>query len=104
MILTPSKWSRDGFIASGADPKRVLIVPHGADPEIYHPLEDEARQELRDQMGCRGFIFLSVGAMTKNKGLSLLLKAFAAVIAKASACPVGDERTGCALLIKRLPS
>jgi glycosyltransferase involved in cell wall biosynthesis len=82
VILTPSKWSRDGFIASGADPKRILIVPHGTDPVIYHPLEDEARRELRNQIGCRGFIFLSVGAMTKNKGLSLLLKAFAAISQK----------------------
>jgi glycosyltransferase involved in cell wall biosynthesis len=81
-ILTPSQWSRDGFVESGGDPKRIAVVPHGVDPSIYHPLTGSERDALRDQIGCRGFTFLTVGAMTWNKGLPLLLKAFAEVAQK----------------------
>jgi glycosyltransferase involved in cell wall biosynthesis len=79
LILTCSKWSRDGFVQSGADPNRVVVIPHGVDPLIYHPLAEAERTALRGQLGWTGFVFLTVGALTPNKGLALLLKAFAAV-------------------------
>lgn len=82
IILTPSHWSRDGFIASGGDPKRIVVIPLGVDPDIYHPLGETERKNLRFQLGCDGFTFLSLGSMTSNKGLVLLLKAFAEVSRK----------------------
>ncbi|MBN4003805.1 glycosyltransferase [Nostoc sp. LPT] len=82
VIVTPSNWSRLGFIHSGADPSRVVVVPHGVDPNIYKPLSDEERSELRSALGWEGFIFLNIGAMTANKGIGFLLKAFASVIDK----------------------
>jgi glycosyltransferase involved in cell wall biosynthesis len=80
VIITPSKWSRSGFINSGADPSRVVIVPHGFDPNIYKPLSDFERNKLRSELGWEGFIFLNVGAMTPNKGLSFLLNSFALIM------------------------
>jgi glycosyltransferase involved in cell wall biosynthesis len=82
VVLTPSRWSRDGFIPSGGDPERIVVIPLGVDPAIYHPLRAPERESLRVRMKGSGFIFLSVVAMTKTKGLLLLLKAFAAVSEK----------------------
>jgi glycosyltransferase involved in cell wall biosynthesis len=82
VIVTPSNWSRAGFIASGGDPKRIVVIPHGVDPMIYHPLGEPEREALRSKIGCTGFTFLTIGAMTGNKGLQLLLKAFAEVSQK----------------------
>lgn len=78
-LITPSNWSRQGFVRSGALPHRVLVVPHGVDPLLYRPLGDDERLALRERLGWKGFVFLTLGAMTQNKGMSLLLKAFASV-------------------------
>lgn len=80
LVVTPSRWSRDGFIASGAPPERVVVVPHGADPHLYRPVSEERRAVLRQKLGLNGFTFLTIGSMTANKGIGLLLKAFAALL------------------------
>jgi glycosyltransferase involved in cell wall biosynthesis len=80
VIITPSNWSRQGFLASGADPKRVVVVPHGIDPQIFRPLaEDQRRESRRLQNIDEEFVFLHVGAMTGLKNIPLLLRAFAEV-------------------------
>jgi len=78
-ILTPSNWSRRGFIRSGANPDQVVVVPHGVDTSFLHPIDEATRATQRASSNWNGFVFLSVGAMTLNKGLQHLLKAFAAV-------------------------
>lgn len=81
LVVTPSRWSRDGFIASGAPPERVVVVPHGVDSGLYRPAPDEERRAvLRRKLGLSGFTFLTIGSMTTNKGIGLLLKAFAALL------------------------
>ena len=82
LFVTPSNWSRQGFIHSGAEPDRVFVVPHGVDTSIFHPLEPSERAALRRQRGWNGFVFLTLGAMTGNKCIDVLLKAFAAVAQK----------------------
>lgn len=79
-IITPSQWSRNGFIHSGAPPERVTVVPHGVDPTVLRPLEAAEREARRASSGLTGFTFLTIGSLTGNKGLPLLLKAFAEVI------------------------
>ena len=86
VIVTPSNWSRAGFINSGVDPQRVSVVPHGIDPSLHRPLPEDERAALRAQLGWNGFVFLSVGAMTFNKGLVQLFKAFASVVARHPDC------------------
>ncbi len=83
-IVTPSHWSKAGFIATGFDPARVHVVPHGIDPASFRPIERKARKTLRNLMRVRNddFVLLSVGAMTENKGIDLLLTAFARLRAK----------------------
>jgi glycosyltransferase involved in cell wall biosynthesis len=79
-IITPSNWSRAGFVRGGADPDRVVVVPLGVDTHIFKPLNYLERQKLRAELGWDGFIFLHLGAMTSNKGIHFLLKAFAAIV------------------------
>lgn len=82
-LITPSNWSQKGLLHSGADPKRIKVVPHGIDPNIYKPLPDQERELLRNQFGLKdNFVFLSISAMTHNKRIDLLMKAFAKVVAK----------------------
>jgi glycosyltransferase involved in cell wall biosynthesis len=80
IIITPSHWSRTGFIRSGANPDRTIVIPCGIDPNIYKPLTKLEREDLRKQLGWDGFVFLNIGAGTPNKGMDLLLKAFAVVV------------------------
>ena len=80
-MLVPSRWAAEAYLRFGIAPERVHVVPHGIDPRVLHP--DEARRNAaRAQLGLEGrFVFLSVGAMTDNKGIDLLLRAFARVAA-----------------------
>jgi len=80
VIVTPSQWSKKGFINSGAPPERVIVIPHGIDPNIYHPLSSEERQRVRQELGWDGFVFLNIGSMFGSKGIHFLLKAFAIVV------------------------
>ncbi|MBP0006022.1 MAG: glycosyltransferase family 4 protein [Cyanobacteria bacterium SBC] len=80
VIITPSNWSRAGFLNAGAVAERVVVVPHGVDTNVFHPLLHEDREALRRQWNLDGcFAFLHIGVMTWNKGIRLLLKAFATV-------------------------
>jgi glycosyltransferase involved in cell wall biosynthesis len=82
IVITPSNWSRNGFLANGADPNRVVVIPHGVDQQIFHPISEEERQAHRRKHNWNGPVFLSVGSMTGNKGMRVLLKALAAVAAR----------------------
>jgi glycosyltransferase involved in cell wall biosynthesis len=80
IIITPSQWSRTGFIRSGANPDRTIVIPCGINPNIYKPLTKLERETVRKNLGWEGFVFLNIGAATPNKGIDLLLKAFAVVV------------------------
>jgi glycosyltransferase involved in cell wall biosynthesis len=82
-LIAPANWSRDGFIASGADPKRVAVIPYGIDTRIFRPPSAEVRQTLRQNAGFSDhFVFLHIGTMSENKNVPLLLKAFAVVASR----------------------
>ena len=78
-VVTPSEWSKEGFVGAGFDPARVLVVPHGVNPAIFGPPDPGLRAQMRRAMGLREdeFALLSVGAMTDNKGIDLLIIAYA---------------------------
>jgi glycosyltransferase involved in cell wall biosynthesis len=77
-IMTPSCWSAEGFRRLGFEDARIAVVPNGIDPTLFRP-RPEMRDAVRKELGLSGFVFMNVGAMTANKGMDLLLKAFAAV-------------------------
>jgi glycosyltransferase involved in cell wall biosynthesis len=78
-IITPSSWSAEGFWRAGFDESRVLIIPHGVDLEVFKPPTGEWRAEFRRALKIENgeFAILSVGAMTPNKGIGLLIFAYA---------------------------
>jgi glycosyltransferase involved in cell wall biosynthesis len=79
-IVTPSRWSAEGFYKSGFDPAQVQVVPHGVDCAVFRPMpesHDSIRRE--SQIPESDFVFLSVGAMSGNKGVDLLLRSFAEI-------------------------
>ncbi|MGD1714463.1 glycosyltransferase [Dapis sp. BLCC M172] len=82
IIITPSHWSKEGLIRSGAEESRVAVVPHGVNPNIYHPLPIDERNTLRQKLGIDNcFVFLNVGLMcNSSQGVGRLLKAFATIV------------------------
>jgi glycosyltransferase involved in cell wall biosynthesis len=81
--VTPSKWPAEGFYRAGFDVDQVLVVPHGVDTATFHPMPD-VRKDIRSGIPILDgeFVFLSVGAMSGNKGIDLLLRGFAEVCRK----------------------
>ena len=79
--ITPSHWSAGAANRFGFAPGQVRVVPHGVDPATFRPMP-ERRAAARAKWGLKGFVFLSVGAMTPNKGIDHLLRGFAAVAQK----------------------
>ncbi len=77
ILITCSKWAKQGFLASGACPERTIVIPLGVDPDIYHPLTPDERATLRQKLGWEGIIVLNVGGMGRNKGIPMLLAAIA---------------------------
>jgi glycosyltransferase involved in cell wall biosynthesis len=78
-IITPSQWSRLGFLSEGFDESRIHVLPHGAEPAEFTPLSVEERRNRRATLGIHAdaLVFLNIGAMTWNKGIAPLLGAFA---------------------------
>jgi glycosyltransferase involved in cell wall biosynthesis len=79
-IITPSSWSREGFLAAGFKPSRVHVIPHGVDPIRFRPVSASEKSKLRALLKIpeKAFVLLNVSAMTWNKGIGPLLAAFAA--------------------------
>jgi glycosyltransferase involved in cell wall biosynthesis len=77
-IITPSHWSRQGFIRSGFRDASVKVISHGVDPSTFFPVDAELRMLYRELLGIRSddFVLLSVSALTENKGIDILLRAF----------------------------
>lgn len=79
-VMTPSRWSALAFERLGLPRERIHVVPHGIAPDTFHP-DAAARTAARRDLGLApdAFVFMNVGAMTDNKGTTLLLEAFAQV-------------------------
>lgn len=80
-IVTPSRWARDRLIDFGFDEERVRVVRHGVDLAINRPATLDELLVQRKTLGIPNdaVIFLNVGVPTWNKGIDLLLRAFATI-------------------------
>jgi glycosyltransferase involved in cell wall biosynthesis len=78
-VVTPTRWSRDRLVDWGFAADRISIVPHGVDSSRFRPLTDPQRLTARAVLGIGAdeIVFLNVGAAVWNKGVDLLLLAFA---------------------------
>jgi len=77
-IITPSNWSKIGFLNAGFKDDQVRVVPHGVDLSIFKQLDPDLRVRYRGLLGVEkdSFVMLSIGAMSKNKGIDILLSAY----------------------------
>ncbi len=77
-IIVCSNWAAKGFLNSGASKSKVVVVPCGVDPSIFHPVSAEERAALRKELGWEGkFVALNISAATPNKGLDIAMRAVA---------------------------
>jgi glycosyltransferase involved in cell wall biosynthesis len=79
LIVTPSAWSRDRIVEFGFPAEKVAVVPHAADPALFAPMSAEDRASRRALLGLAAdeTVFVNVGGAFWNKGLDLVLIAFA---------------------------
>ncbi|MFZ4693331.1 MAG: glycosyltransferase [Burkholderiaceae bacterium] len=84
MIVTPSNWCKQKLEDFGFRSERVEVIPHGVDQSVFFPITDEEREMSRRQLGFNEdeFVFLNLGGMMANKGVDLVLVAFALVLKK----------------------
>lgn len=77
-IITCSQWSKIAFLNSGFAEEKIKVIPLGVQSSSFYPLESNKRKELKQKLGFNenDFILLNVGALTPNKGIDLLLKAY----------------------------
>jgi len=82
-VVTPSRWSAEAYYKAGFRNDQVLIVPHGIGANTFCPMP-AIRNEVRGRFSFSKdqFVFLSIGSMTGNKGIDLLLRAFSVVCQK----------------------
>ena len=80
-IVTPSHWARDRLVEYGFDATGIDVLPHGVNAETFAPLRSDERALARQQLGIAEdeTLFVNVGVATWNKGLDLLITAFARV-------------------------
>ncbi len=76
-LVTCSQWSAQGFLHAGFTPAQIAIVPLGVDLDTFKP-DAPSGAAVRQRLGIGpGIVFMNASAMTANKGIDLLLRAFA---------------------------
>jgi glycosyltransferase involved in cell wall biosynthesis len=80
-IVCPSNWAHMKLQEHGFPGERIAVVPHGIHPGIFYPLDAAQRAAVRERMELLPdqHVFLNLGAMSVNKGIDLLLRAFFAI-------------------------
>ncbi len=80
-IVVPSRWSRMKLVEYGFPADKIHLVPCGVSTDIFSPMTADERAQARRDLGFSPdeFVFLNLGAMSSNKGIDLLIPAFAAI-------------------------
>ena len=78
-IVTASTWARQCLIDYGYAAEKVTVVPHGVDATTFTPLPVAERTQSRATLGFQAdeTVFVNVGVALWNKGIDILLRAFA---------------------------
>ena len=77
-MTSPSVWSARGMQLYGLEDRRNKIITHGADTSIFKLHHDlSIRQKIREfyKVKDTDILLMNIGAMTKNKGMMLILQA-----------------------------
>lgn len=79
LVHTPSQWSKRRLVANGIPDDIIHVVGHAVDPTYFHQLSQSQIEKNRSNLGFQpeDVVLLNVGTHHWNKGLDLLIKAFA---------------------------
>ena len=79
LIVTPTHWSRHRLLEWGYAPDKVQVISHGVNGQTFSPLSTDERALNRRNLGFDAghCVFLNLGAAMWNKGLDVLLMAYA---------------------------
>lgn len=79
IVVTPSHWSKERLVDFGFPANGVHVIPHGASPEYFAPMAHAVRMAQRAALGFTedDVVLLNIGAAIWNKGVDVLLLAFA---------------------------
>jgi glycosyltransferase involved in cell wall biosynthesis len=82
-LLTCSLWSARSIAASGFPAAKIWLVPLGVEQSSFEPTEPPRKAAIRARLGIGDdeHVILNVGAGTFNKGLDLVIQAFAKLAA-----------------------
>jgi glycosyltransferase involved in cell wall biosynthesis len=74
-FTSPSAWSSKGLVKYNITNNRNRIITHGVDLSVFHENKSKRRQ-IRGMYGITDsdILLISTGAMTKNKGILLILE------------------------------
>lgn len=78
-IHTPSQWSKYRLVANGVPSEAIHVIPHSTDSDYFFKNKPEEIETNRTNLGFvdTDILILNVGTHHWNKGLDLLIKAFA---------------------------
>lgn len=78
-IHTPSTWSKNRLMASGMPEHIIHVIPHAADPNYFFQMDGDSIAKNREAIGYQAddVVLLNVGTHHWNKGLDVLITAFA---------------------------
>jgi glycosyltransferase involved in cell wall biosynthesis len=80
-VLVPGRAAAEYVQTFGVDPKRIAVAPNAVDTRFSRRIEEERRHrdELRRELGLHGCCVLCVSRLSPEKGVDLLVRAFAGV-------------------------
>ncbi len=103
LIVVVSDALRDGLVARGVEPERIVTRPNGVDPERYHPDLDGGA--VRRRHGLEGATVIGfIGTFGMWHGATVLARAAARVLASRPGTRLlfvgdGPERAGCEAIL-----
>jgi glycosyltransferase involved in cell wall biosynthesis len=83
------------------DPRRIRVIPHGVDAEVFRPPTQEEEVGVRAKFGLENPYLLQLGALEPRRGVDLALEATAVVRRRLSGVDLvlaGDQRSTVASL------
>lgn len=83
VLIAPTEFVRRWYISYGFPEEKILLLPHG--------LEYPAESTSRPRLSSNGIRFLYVGGLSWQKGVHILVEAFAGVQGDAELWIAGDE-------------
>jgi phosphatidylinositol alpha-1,6-mannosyltransferase len=81
LVATVSNYTAARMLESGVVPRRVAVVPNGADHTLFRPVGAETTRAFRERFGLgTGRLLLTVGSVTDRKGQDVVVQALSRLV------------------------